>query len=140
MSVYKRYADMPGQILYRDGTAAAPEDYEQFSREVARLPMHTTASVWLVLLNRPPAVRLKANMSVISAIMVDSDVRTVIPEGITLSERNMLEALVHLNVGCQLVGHELLNLRERQLFVDHFRIIFSAYRCKGGASNGQEEG
>lgn len=138
MSVYKKYKTMPGETLYRDGTAAKPDDYESFAGELSRLPS-ADRGFWETLLRLDPMVRLKINLSRIMGIMMAVNVLTVVPEGVTDQECDRLVGLSNLGTMSQVVGHELLNIRERQYFVDKFRIIFNAHKCKGGASNGQEE-
>lgn len=130
----RRDANMPSQRLYK--TAAKPSDYKQFEGELGRLPQQA-AHYWSILLGQDPMVRLKINMLHIVDHLMLKPITTVIPDGVDAHELCMLEALNKLSSNCQVVGHELMNLRERQYFVDEFRVIFNEYRCKGGASNGQ---
>ena len=139
MSVYKKYKTMPGEALYRDGTSASPEDYESFVGELSRLPA-VDRGFWEAMLNLDPVIRLKVNLGHLMDMMTRSNVLTVVPEGVTKQEHVRLIGLSRLSTTSQLVGHELLNIRERQYFVDKFRVTFNAHKCKGGASNGQEEG
>lgn len=139
MGVYKKIARTAAQYIYQDGTAATPEDYERFLGELSKLS-ESDARYWEILYGQEPVVRLKINLIHIIDTMLEGSVTTVIPDGVDANELKRLEGLSKLSPMSQVVGHELLNLRERQRFVDEFRVIFNAHRCKGGASDGQEEG
>ena len=136
MGVYKHFSNIvPGQKLYK--TEATRDDYREFSRGLKRLP-RDAALFWSKLLTQHPALRLRMNIKRVADLLGVRSIQTVIPGGVNPHELAMLSALVGHPTRFQLVGHELLNLRQRQRFVDHFRTIFGKYRCKGGFTYGQE--
>ena len=126
--IYKRFANMPGQVVYRDGSSASREDYEDFHRMIYK----NGGSVWAweVLLNYEPAIRLKIMLGRTAEMMVQRSVVTVVPEGLEPQELVLLASVEQLEPRLQVVAHELLCVRERQLFVDTFRTVFNAYKAK----------
>ena len=133
--IYKRYAQTPGQILYRAGETATPADYEALNSEVRKLSASTCHYIQHML-DQDPAVQLKINLRKTLDIAIGRRVMSVMPDGLTEREVQILYELTGLSSRAQLAGHELFNLRERQLLVDTFRAVFSAYRCR---RNGQKE-
>lgn len=136
MASYRRRVSMPGQLLYRDGTAAAPVDYERFAAFVEKEAQGTEwrsawlAGLWRWRLQQQPVVLLKVNLGTTLKILQRQAVMVVVPEGLEEQELESLEWLSACDAPLQVVGHELMNIRERQLLVDQFRGVFNAYRCK----------
>jgi len=126
--IYKRYANMPGQVIYQDGTGATREDYEDFHKEVYR--RGSMVAQWEVLLNYEPTTRLKIMMGRAAEAMIASNVVTVIPEGLTGQELTLLSSVSDMEARLQVVAHELLCVRERQRYTDVFRRVYNAYKAK----------
>jgi hypothetical protein len=126
--IYKRFANMPGQVVYQDGTSASRENYEEFHRAVYK--SGGWVANWEILLNYEPAIRLKIMLGRTAEIMTTRNVVTVIPEGLEPLELRLLYSVAELEPRLQLVAHELLCVRERQLYADTFRIVFNAYKAK----------
>lgn len=136
MGHYRKSAVMPGQILYAEN-GASMEDYEEFIKRAHQLPLRQSR-YWVHQCLYKAEARLAQNMTIITERMKRKSVTTVIPDGVTEHELQMLAVLDRFPQNLRIVGHELLNLRERQLFADTFRVIFNAYRCKGEVDGEQE--
>jgi hypothetical protein len=132
VGVYKKYTSVASRTIYKDGVVT-PEDYVQFRADLASLPVDV-ATYWGNLLSQDPLIRFKCNMDRIMGCVLFHPVVTVIPDGVNSKEVSMLGALDRLSVPSRAVGHELLNLRERQNFVDWFRPVLNAYRCQQGGN------
>jgi hypothetical protein len=127
--IYKRYVNMPGQVVYRDGTSASRQDYEDFHREVYKRGGGTVAS-WEVLLNYEPAVRLKIMLGRAAEVMITTNVVTVVTAGLLPQELTLLASVSGMEPRLQTVAHELLCIRERQMYIDAFMGVFNAYKTK----------
>jgi hypothetical protein len=129
--IYKKFSRMPGQVVYQnEGASASVEDYESFHQSITLLS-NAYERKWTWLLEQEPTIRLKIMLIRCMERMIDSNVVTVVPEGLLKDELDMLDAVSGFHPQLQLVAHELFCIRERQLFVDSFRQIFNAHKCKG---------
>ena len=110
---------------------ARPQDYQSLAIEIDKLSASTKYHV-TVLMARAPGLRLVVNLHVISRLMLERSISTAIPEGVTKEELETLnECDMRLTVPARVAVHELMNLRERQLFVETFRQLFNRYKSRG---------
>ena len=113
-----------------DGSAR-PQDYQSLTVEWDKLSSSVKHHVG-VLLERPAGLRLVVNLHVISRLMLERSISTVIPEGVTPEELETLgECDMRLTSPARVAVHELMNLKERQLFVETFRGSFNRYKSRG---------
>lgn len=110
---------------------ATPQDFQSLTIEWDRLS-HSVKYHVQVLWERPAALRLVVNLHTVSRLMVERAVSTVIPEGVTAEELETLsECDRRLTPPARVAVHELMNLKERQLFVETFRGSFNRYKSRG---------
>ena len=113
------------------GGWATPQDFQALTVEWDRLSSPVKYHVQ-VLWERPAALRLVVNLHTISRLMIERSVSTVIPEGVTPEELETLsECDKRLTPPARVAVHELMNLKERQLFVETFRGSFNRYKSRG---------
>jgi hypothetical protein len=111
--------------------AARPQDYQSLFIEIDRLSAAVQHHV-KVMTERSSALNLVVNLHVISRLMLERSISTVIPDGVTKEELETLnECDRRLTVPARIAVHELMNLRERQQFVETFRRTFNRYKSRG---------
>lgn len=133
--IYKRFSDVsPSMILLE--SPPGPSEYELFSNALPSLDQQAQA-FWQHMLSKPPLIRLRINLTRVMQLFTDKSFTTVIPDGVTELECRMLDRLIDQADLARRVGFALLNLNERQQFIDTFRASFNAHRCKGGATDGK---
>lgn len=123
-----------------------PICYDELRQELQALHSSAEGVAALIyeatkLLQRDPALQLALNLGTVAKLMANSHVFTVIPDGLTDAERKMLDTAARvLGQKAQLGLHGVLNLHERQLFIEYFGMVFNAHKCKHtGDEHGQED-
>lgn len=134
--IYKRFADLSPSLVLAE-SPPGPSEYENFLTSLPSLDQQAEA-FWRHMLSKAPLVRLRINLTRVIELFMTKSFTTVIPDGVTEFERLMLERLITQEDTARRVGFALLDLPERQRFIDTFRESFNAHRCKGGAQYGQE--